>query len=146
MPRVLAEAGADPALAAMNPKTLKQTLMPFAKFRSELALKGGAAVSEGRHGAAALRGGPPAGEGPRPGLRAPLWACVAAPACAVLEQAAGAHAHRTAPHGPQVLQDRLPFDEEALLRENARCAACRPGRACWHAPARRQRRTRPRAN
>ncbi|KAL4433681.1 hypothetical protein ABPG75_000122 [Micractinium tetrahymenae] len=60
MQQVLATLGTDPELSSMNQKALKQTVMPFAKFRTELALKGGAAV----------------------------------------------------------LQDRLPFDEVALLQEN----------------------------
>lgn len=60
MQQVLATLSTDPDLSSMNQKALKQTVMPFAKFRTELAVRGGAAA----------------------------------------------------------LQDRLPFDEVALLQEN----------------------------
>jgi hypothetical protein len=44
---VLAGISADPALADMNPKAVKQTVMPFAKFKLEEATKAGPRVSQG---------------------------------------------------------------------------------------------------
>lgn len=48
MQQVLSILSSDPELALMNQKALKQTVMPFAKFRIDIAVKGGAAVLKDR--------------------------------------------------------------------------------------------------
>lgn len=46
--QVLATIGSDPELSSMNQKAVKQTVMPFVKFRMDAAAKGGAAVLQHR--------------------------------------------------------------------------------------------------